>query len=141
MRQWKLIKNLDLFKVTIKNQISQNKKLKKRKGKNYEKSKTANWWKICDGDLYNRYHLPGEAFCQQANAIWWDEKSSRRFAGEGCTESRLSREGHFILWDSESWLGAGDQCQLQGFCQGFREGIQQRLSCKGCYRRHNEWWW
>jgi len=33
MKQWKLTKNLDLFKVTIKNQISQNKKLKKRKGK------------------------------------------------------------------------------------------------------------
>lgn len=30
MKQWKLTKNLDLFKVTIKNQISQNKKLKKK---------------------------------------------------------------------------------------------------------------
>ena len=33
MKQWKLTKNLDLFKVTIKNQISQHKQLKKRKGK------------------------------------------------------------------------------------------------------------
>ena len=72
--------------------------------------KTANCWEDSDTGLCGRYHLVGKAFYQQADARWWDEKSSRGISGKSCLEGRFSRKHRFFLPDSESWLGVRNRC-------------------------------